>query len=71
MRVLICGDVVGRSGRRAVIDQLPRLRYLLGQRSFESLCQHQVTEQTCLVFSLQDVGRRDVPMNDFLRISFL
>ena len=26
MRVLIFGDVVGRSARRAVIDQLPRLR---------------------------------------------
>jgi len=26
MRVLICGDVVGRSGRRAVFDRLPGLR---------------------------------------------
>jgi calcineurin-like phosphoesterase len=26
MRLLFLGDVVGRSGRRAVIDDLPRLR---------------------------------------------
>lgn len=26
MRILFCGDVVGRSGRMAVIDNLPRLR---------------------------------------------
>ncbi|MGH7091200.1 MAG: YmdB family metallophosphoesterase [Stellaceae bacterium] len=26
MRLLLCGDVVGRSGREAVIEHLPRLR---------------------------------------------
>ena len=26
MRILVCGDVVGRSGRKAVCDALPRLR---------------------------------------------
>ena len=26
MRILFCGDVVGRSGRQAVVDHLPRLR---------------------------------------------
>ena len=26
MNILICGDVVGRSGRRAVCDALPHLR---------------------------------------------
>ena len=26
MRILFCGDVVGRAGRRALIDRLPRLR---------------------------------------------
>lgn len=26
MRILYCGDVVGRAGRRALIDRLPRLR---------------------------------------------
>lgn len=30
MRVLACGDVVGRSGRHAVIDHVPRLRRQLG-----------------------------------------
>ncbi len=30
MRILICGDVVGRSGRRAVFDQLSGLRRDLG-----------------------------------------
>ena len=29
MRILICGDVVGRAGRRAVCDALPRLRHEL------------------------------------------
>ena len=26
MKILFCGDVVGRSGREAVLDNLPRLR---------------------------------------------
>ena len=30
MKILVCGDVVGRAGRRAVIDRLPRLRADLG-----------------------------------------
>ena len=30
MNILICGDVVGRSGRRAVCDALPHLRRDLG-----------------------------------------
>jgi hypothetical protein len=30
MRLLFCGDVVGRSGRDAVVEQVPRLRQSLG-----------------------------------------
>ncbi|MBZ0325330.1 MAG: YmdB family metallophosphoesterase, partial [Alphaproteobacteria bacterium] len=30
MRLLYCGDIVGRAGRRAVIDRLPGLRAALG-----------------------------------------
>jgi len=30
MKILYCGDVVGRAGRRALIDRLPRLRADLG-----------------------------------------
>jgi calcineurin-like phosphoesterase len=26
MKVLFCGDVVGRAGRRALLDRLPKLR---------------------------------------------